>query len=381
MEERKSGSGKRKLRLLAGLFLILLAVCTLAGNTIRNLSLQKVYTQTASMGSITHEFEGKATVQPEQTQALMNPSGWKVKKVLVKQCDKVTKGQKLIEYDGGEAMLQLDDMKTSLKKQQLSLSQLQTDYITAVTEGDESELSAAKVALDSAKLDIASQENHILSLQKSIAESQSVFAPFAGIATEVNALAGSGPGGGPDIVLTKASEGFKIQLQVPGDIARLLEVGETLDQIKIEGKDTEQLTGTITTIDNDVNGAALDLADGGISPQSNDSDSMPGIVTVKLKDNKLIGGERLQVKIVKSNSGNILTLPNEAVHQDDQGAYVFTLESKEGPLGNAYHAVKTPVKVTDSNAYATAVTEGLFEEQEVIVSSTGYLIDGTRVRR
>ncbi|MCK9861210.1 efflux RND transporter periplasmic adaptor subunit [Paenibacillus sp. ATY16] len=380
MEERKSVSGKRKLRLLAGLFLILLAVCTLAGNTIRNLSLQKVYTQTASKGSVTHEFEGKATVQPGQTQALMNPAGWKVKRVLVKQGDKVAKGQKLIQYDGSEAMLQLDDMKTSLKKQQLSMNQLQTDYITAVTEGNESTLSAAKVALDSAKLDMASQVNHIQSLQKSIIDSQSVSAPFAGIVTEVNALAGSGPGGGPDIVLANASEGFKIQFQVPGDIARLLEIGETLDQLKIAGKDTEQLTGTITTIDNDVNGAVLDTPDRG-TLHANDSSSISGTVAVRLHDNQLIGGERVQVKIVKSNSEAILTLPNEAVHQDDQGAYVFTLESKEGPLGNAYYAVKKPIKVTDSNAYVTAVTEGLFEEQEVIVSSTGYLIDGARVRK
>ncbi|NIK71826.1 biotin/lipoyl-binding protein [Paenibacillus sp. BK720] len=380
MDDRKSGSGKRKLRLLAGLFLILLAACTLAGNTIRNLSLQKVYTQTASKGSVTHEFEGIATVQPELTQALMNPAGWKVKKLLVKQGDKVTKGQKLIEYDGSEAMLQLDDMKTSLEKMQLSMNQLQTDYIAAVTEGDGTALSAAKVALDSAKLDMASQENHIHSLQKSIAESQSVSAPFAGIVTEVHALAGSGPGGGPDVIIANASEGFKIQLQVPGDIARLLEIGEKLDQMKITGKDTEQLTGTITSIDNVVNGAVGDTPDSG-KPPSNDSISIPGLVTVLLKDNKLIGGERVQVKLAKSNSEANLTLPNEAVHQDDQGAYVFTLESKEGPLGNAYYAAKTRVKVTDSNAYVTAVTEGLFEEQEVIVSSTGYLIDGVRVRK
>ncbi|ACT01779.1 efflux RND transporter periplasmic adaptor subunit [Paenibacillus sp. JDR-2] len=380
MDERKPGSGKRKLRLLASLFLILLAVCTLAGNTIRNMSLQKVYTQTASKGSVTHEFEGNATVLPEQTQDLTNPAGWKVMKVLVKQGDKVAKGQKLIEYDGSEAMLQLEDMKTSLKKQQLSMNQLHTDYITAVTQGDESTLSAAMVALESAELDIASQENHIQRLQKNIADSQSISAPFAGIVTEVNALAGSGPGGGPDVTLANASKGFKIQLQVPGDISRLLEIGEALNQITLTGKDSGQLSGTIMTIDNNMNGTVDNTLDSGTS-HSNDTHFIPSSVTVLLKDNKLIGGERVQVKIVKSNSEAILTLPNEAVHQDERGAYVFTVESKEGPLGNAYYAVKTPVKVTDTNAYVTAVTEGLFEEQEVIVSSTGYLIDGVRVRK
>ncbi|MGO4110027.1 efflux RND transporter periplasmic adaptor subunit [Paenibacillus sp. YAF4_2] len=380
MEERKSGFSKRKIRLFAALFLALLAICTLAGNTLRGLSLPKVHTQLAAKGSVTHEYEGNATVQPGQTQDITNPAGWKVKKVLVKQGDKVSIGQKLIEYDVSEALLQLEDMQTNLKKQQLSMTQLQTDYIAAVTDGDESTLAAAKLAMESAKLDIASQEQHIKSIQKNIAESQSVLAPFAGVVIQVNAIAGVLPGGSPDIVLANSAKGYEIRLLIPGDVAGVLKIGETLDQITVADKENLQLSGTITTIDDEVLGGEL-LAPAGDSSDTNDSAGQPSSVTVSLKDDRLKVGERVQVKIAKSSGEQTVKVPNEAVHHTDQGTYVFTLESKEGPLGNAYYAIETQIRIAESNEYVTSVAEGLFEQQEVIVNSTGFLIDGTRVRR
>ncbi|MCM3628320.1 efflux RND transporter periplasmic adaptor subunit [Paenibacillus glycanilyticus] len=380
MEEQKSGFSKRKLRIFAGLFLALLVICTLAGNTLRSMSLPKVYTQPASKGSVAHEYEGSATVQPGQTLDIANPAGWKVKKVLVKQGDKVSAGQKLIEYDDSEWKLQLDDMQTNLKKQQLSMDQLQANYIAAVTEGSESALAEAKIAIESAKLDIASQKQHILSLQKSMTEGQSVSAPFTGVVIQVNASAGTAPGLGPELVLANSAKGNEIRLQVPGDVAGLLEIGEVLDQITLSDKSNRQLSGTIVSIDDGESGGE------GIMPanagdDSNNTSSLPSSVTISLKDDNLKGGDRVEVKIAKTSEEQTVTVPNEAVHHDERGAFVFTLEGREGPLGNAYYAVETPVKIADSNAYVTSIAEGLFEQQEVIVNSTGFLLDGTRVRR
>lgn len=378
MEERKIEFSKRKIKLIAGLFLATLALCTLAGNTIRGLSLPKIYTQPASSGTVMHDYEGSATVQPVRTQDIMNPAGWKADNVLVKAGDKVVKGQKLVTYDNIEAKLQLEDLLTSLKKQQLTLGQLQADYIAAATEGDESKLAAAKIAIESAKLDIASQQNHIQSLQKSIVEGQTALAPFDGVVVQVNALAGSGAGGLPDVVLADSSKGYQIRLQVPGDVAGMLEIGEALDQLALTGKESRQLAGTIEAIDDVLTGGGSPESD---TPGMNESAVSPSNVTIGLKDMALKGGERVRVKIAKSREEQTVTVPNEAVHRDDRGAYVFTLESREGALGNAFYAVETPIQIADSNAYVTAVAEGLFEQQEVIVNSTGFLMDGTRVRR
>lgn len=378
MEEGKSGFSKRKLKLIAGLFLALLAICTLAGNTIRGMSLPKVYTQVAAQGSVTHEYEGGATVQPVRTQDIPNPAGWKAENVLVKAGDKVSKGQKLIVYDNGDAQLQLEDLLTALKKQQLTMDQLQAEYVAAATEGDESKLAAAKNAIESAKLDIASQKSHIQSLQKQIAEGKTALAPFDGVVVQVNALAGYGPGGLPDVVLADASKGYRIQLHVPGDVAGLLEIGEELDQITLTGKESRPLSGTIEAMED---AAPEGGTSEGNSPGVYESAVPPSNVIVGLKDSQLAGGERVRVKIAKSGAEQTVTVPNEAVHRDERGAYVFTLESREGALGNAFYAVETPIRIADSNAYVTAVAEGLFEQQEVIMNSTGFLMDGIRVRR
>jgi|GEM_PF-4973573 Membrane-fusion protein len=380
MEEQKSGFNKRKLRLLAGLFLALLVICTLAGNTLRSMSLPKVYTQLAEKGSLAHVYEGSATVQPHHARDIQNPAGWKVKKVLVKQGDKVSIGQKLVEYDDSETMLQLADMQTNLKKQQLSMSQLQANYITAVTDGDENTLADAKVAIEAAKLDMATQEQHIQSMKKSIAEGQAAIAPFAGIVIQVNALAGADPSGAPDVIVADTAQGYEIRLQVPGDVAGLLEIGEMLDQLTLTGKESRQLAGTIMNIEDVKNGGEGLQPDDDIS-DTNDFASLPSSVTVSLKDDKLKGGERVQARIAKTAKEQTVTVPSEAVHYDDRGAYVFTLESKEGPLGNAYYVTETPIKVADSNSYVSAVSEGLFEQMEVIVNSAGFLMDGMRVRR
>ncbi|MBO7744876.1 biotin/lipoyl-binding protein [Paenibacillus sp. MWE-103] len=380
MEERTSRSRKRKLRLAAGAFLVLLAACTLAGNTLRGLSLPKVATAVAANGSIPHDYEGSATVQPGQTRDIANPAGWKVKRVLVKEGDRVSRGQTLVEYDDGEAKQQLADMQAELKKLDLSMDQLHTNYILAANGGDESAKAAAKTAIESAELDVSTQQQHIQSLQKSIAEGRSAAAPFDGVVTRVGAIEGSGPGGEPDVVLANAAEGYEIRLLVPGDVAALLEPGETLDQITLTGKDERQLTGTIAALDDEApEDASLPPADG--ASGGNAPAPPPSRVTVAIKDDGLKGGERVRVKIAKPGGKQTVTVPNEAVHHDARGAYVFTLRADEGPLGSAYYAVETPIKIADSNAYVTAVADGLFEQQEVVVNATGFLVDGTRVRR
>ncbi|MFC4810082.1 efflux RND transporter periplasmic adaptor subunit [Paenibacillus sp. GCM10023250] len=378
MEERTSRSGKRKLHLAAGAFLVLLAVCTLAGNTLRGLSMPKVAIAVAAKGAIAHEYEGSATVQPGQTRDIANPAGWKVKKVFVHPGDRVSRGQALVEYDDSEAQQQLADMEAELKKLNMSMDQLHANYIVAASGGDEGAKAAAKTAIESAELDIATQQQHMHNLQKSIAEGRSVSAPFDGVVTQVGATEGLGPGGAPDVVLADAAKGYEIRLLVPGDVAALLEPGEQLDGITLTGKDERQLTGTIAAIDDEAGAGDPPPTDdsGGISPAA-----PPSRVTVALKGGALKGGERVKVKIAKQGGEQTVTVPNEAVHRDARGAYVYTLRADEGPLGSAYYVVETPIKIADANAYVTAVADGLFEQQEVVVNATGFLMDGTRVRR
>ncbi|NBD26291.1 efflux RND transporter periplasmic adaptor subunit [Paenibacillus glycinis] len=379
MEEQTSRSRKRKIRLIAGAFLVLLAGCTLAGNSLRALSLPKVYTAVPSAGTLAHDFEGSAAIQPGETRNLSNPAGWKVAKVLVKQGDQVHAGQPLVQYDDADAMLELADQQASLKKLNLSMHQLETDYIEAAGGDSASAKVAAANAIETAKLDIASQQEHIQHLQKTIAESRQIAAPFDGVVTAVNAAAGLDSGGLPDVTLSNAVKGYRLQLLVPGDTAALLHIGDTLDQITLLEADDRKLTGTISAIE--------EVAAGGGDPADGDETGSGAAVgssyklTVAFKDDGLRGGERAKVKLSETGGDQLILVPNEAVHKNAEGTYVFTLRAEEGPLGNAYYAVETPVKAVDANEYVTAVSEGLFEQQEIIVNSSDFIMDGVRVRR
>jgi len=86
------------------------------------------------------------------------------------------------------------------------------------------------------------------------------------------------------------------------------------------------------------------------------------------------------VSLRKSKGDQLLLVPNEAVHHDSQGAFLYTISAEQGPLGNAYYAKLTRVETEGSNEYATAVSGEIFEQSEVIVGSTGLIMDGTRVR-
>ena len=381
MEEPKSRSRQHKIRLIAGLFVALLVGFTLAGNSLRALTMPKVYLALATPGEVTHDYDGSATIQPGGMKDIANPAGWKVTKVLVKQGDKVHQGQPLIEYDASEALQQLADMQSDLKKLNLSLDQLHANFITAASGGDESAKINARVAIETAKLDIATQQQHMEQLKDSIAEDRQVVAPFAGIVMNIHAVPGLVSGGEPDISLSNLAKGYQISLIVPGDVASLLGIGDTLDQITLIGPKSRQLSGTISAIEEQTDSGGLGLPTGGDGFSSNKTEESPSSVTVTFKSGDIQAGERVGVKISKSDAQKAVTVANATVHHDEQGNYVYTLRAEEGPLGNAYYVVRTPIKIASANQYVTAVSEGLYEQQEVVIDSTAFLIDGVRVRR
>jgi hypothetical protein len=59
---------------------------------------------------------------------------------------------------------------------------------------------------------------------------------------------------------------------------------------------------------------------------------------------------------------------------------VYTVEERKGPLGNAFHATRRNVKISDAHDGMTAISEGLFEREQVIVESGQPIMDGDRVR-
>lgn len=374
-EERRLNARQRKIRLLAGLFIGVLLIFTLLGNTLQGLTLPKVLTAEASPGELVHSFQGTAALQYGAERDLANPAGWKAAKVLVREGDRVRKGDTLIEYDAGEAQQQLADMKASLEKLKLSLGGLEAAYKQAAQDGDEAAKQNAKAAIETANIDISMQGQHLAALQQSLEENRRLNAPFDGTIIEISAEEGLTSAGGSDIRMSNASRGFRLELQIPGDVAELLRIGDELD-VLLPDQDNRSVTGKVSGLRAGTGGGAS-----GDGASGTDGYAAPAqLLTVSLQGDDLRSGEKARITLAKSGKPGTLLIPNAAVREDDAGAFVYTVESREGPLGNAYFAVRTGIVVAGSNGHTTSVSGGLFDGQQVIVDSTDPIIEGVRVR-
>ncbi|WP_136605267.1 efflux RND transporter periplasmic adaptor subunit [Paenibacillus dokdonensis] len=377
MQEEISKSRKRKVGLIAGLFIGLLLMLTFAGNTFQALTLPKVITSQITKGSLVHSYEGSSTVNPQEERELTNPAGWKVSKVLVKNGEAVNKGQSLIKYEGIEIKQQLADEQSALKKSNLSLEQLKYSVMLAMQGEDDAAKISASAALETAKVDMTTQQQHIQNLKNTLAANQQIVAPFNGIVTEISAIEGFSSSGVPDIKISNAEKGYKLELLIPSEMASMLSVGEVLDNMKLDREDHPSLTGKIEKLDEALNST---------NNSSNTSDANAPVsamyhLVIALEDHDLHGGERVEVQLMKSKGEDQMLVPNKAVHKDNQGVYVYTISESASPLGNAYYAVRTPIKISDANDVSTAVSEGLFDQQEIIVENSGLIMDGTRVHK
>lgn len=374
MEEVISRSRKRKVSITAGLFTGLLLLLTFAGNTLQALTLPKVVITSVNKGSLVHSYVGRSTINPKEERELIHPSGWKVDKVLVKKGEMVRKGQVLIQYDGSEVKQQIAVEQSALKKLNLSMELLEYNVIQAMQEEDESLLISATSAFETAKLDIAAQQQQIENLKHTLSVNQQMVAPFDGIVIEIGAMEGLSSTGKPDITMSHLAKGYGLEMYVPSGIAATLSVGDVLDNIMLEGKEEPSITGEIDRIEEDMNSLSPD-----VDEDAEKSSSSMTRLFVKLKGSGLSGGEQVRISIVKTKSSEGILIPNKAVHKDSEGAYVYTIKETQGPLGNAYYAVRTSIQITDSNSHTTSVVGGLFDQQEIIVDSSDLIMDGARV--
>nr|WP_238357508.1 HlyD family efflux transporter periplasmic adaptor subunit [Cohnella zeiphila] len=373
----------------------MLIVFTLIGNSLQALTLPKVSAEKPSQGRLSRSFHGSAVLSPAETADLTNPAGWKVAQVLVKPGDAVHRGQQLVSYDDTEAQRQIEDETAALEQLELPKPQLQHRYVDAVQSGDEEAILDARTALESADASIRAQQNRIERLRHDASADRQLVAPFDGIVTEVHAVAGlSAATGGPDVRLADAASGFQFRLQIPAAIADTLKPGDAMD-VRLTEDDSRSLKGTVAKIED---GDAADAtapsrsADDGAgdmassesgsgaanSGSSSETGSLP--VTVTIKDPSLRGGERVEVELSRQESKDALLVSAQAIHQDRSGVYVYAIEKRQSPLGNAYYAARRDVTVIDENGGVAAVGGDLYDYDQVVLDSSEPLQDGVRVR-
>lgn len=363
---------KKTIGAVTGMFIGLLAVFTLFSNTLMSLTLPKVALLTVSRGELSHEFQSSGVLKWKEETELRNASGWKVKGVAVKKGDVVQKGQTLITYDSKDVEQQILDEQGSLAKLKLSMGSLQFALKEALQGEDEKTILNATTAYKSHEMDIGAQQRRIQKLQDSLKENSRLVAPFAGIVTKVNAMEGF-PSSGPDVIISDQNLGLVLELSLPAPAITPLKAGDELE-VQVTGKEARRIKGQIESIQDD---------DPVISATGERAAGNPMVpmkkLTLSIQDPAAKEGDAVQADLTQTLE-DVMLVPNEAIHNEGGKKYVFGMEQKDGPLGNAFYVRKVYITVEDANASLSAVTGGLFDQQAIIIESSEPLQEGNKIR-
>ncbi|WP_025852365.1 efflux RND transporter periplasmic adaptor subunit [Paenibacillus ehimensis] len=366
---------KRKLVAVSGVFFGLLLVLTLFSNTLQAITLPKVRTETPVKGKLVHSIEASGTLKPVEEAELKNETGWKVKAVHVKAGDAVVKDQPLITYDSKPAERQIADEQTALKQQKLQLEGLFESFVEVNRNGESTAIGKAKRDIESRQLDIDVRERKIQALQEDLAAQRQIVAPFDGIVTSVRATEGLPSTPGQSVVrVSNASRGYGMSVPVAADLAALLSVGEKIE-VEVKDQTVQVMEGRIVEIAD----TQMELAGG--AGEKQDAPPVMKTIRIAVQGEGLKGGERAAVRLLKSVSADEqLLISNEAIHKDREGKFVYVIEERKGPLGNGFYVRKSYIRTADANTNQSAVREGIFPTDQVIVESSEPLQAGNRVR-
>lgn len=384
MELGKRAADQKRKRIIQVVFIGfmgLLVFFTLFSNTLQSLTLPKVSTEQPKTGSLVYAIEGSGILQPIAEAELSNSTDWKVQQILVKEGERVKKGQKLITYDSKPLRQEIELEITGLKKQKIEQQNLQDQFIQSSIEEDELKLRGAGREIEKGKLDIAAQERKINELRERLSSDQVLAAPFDGIVTKLNAVEGLGSGGGPDLIVSSSSQGYL--LEVVADAKRLSSIGVSIgEQFEVEVfTDTQQRASIVDGVIEEIANAEP-LIEEASGEEAGKNVTVPQkMLHIKVVDAKLKGGEQARINIEKSSLDKGLLVSNEAVHQDREGVYVFVVDERPNALGNVFVARKVNIQSSEKNDKETMIqSDSLYEGDKIILKSSEPLQEGNRIR-
>jgi multidrug efflux pump subunit AcrA (membrane-fusion protein) len=384
MELGKGAADEKRKRIIQVVFMGfmgLLLFFTLFSNTLQSLTLPKVTTEQPKSGSIELAIEGSGILQPIAEAKLSSSTDWKVQQILVKEGERVKKGQKLITYDSQSARQEIELEITNLEKQRIEQQNIQDQFIQSSIEEDELKLRSSKREIEKGKLDIDAQERKINEMRERLSKDQVLTAPFNGIVMKLNAVEGLASAGEPDVIVSNNNQGYKFE--VGADAKRLSSIGVTVGEkieVEVDMDNKEQasiMDGVIEEITN-----AEPLIEGASGEETGTTVTIPQkIIRIKIIDAKLKGGEQARIKIEKSSLEEGLLVSTEAIHQNREGIYVFVVEVQRGALGNVFVARKVNIQSSEKKDKVTMIqSDRIYEEDKIILKSSEPLQDGNRIR-
>lgn len=307
-----------------------------------------VSVQKPEMGTI-ELFTGlTGTVEPSDIIYIIPKASGEVTDIYVKAGDYVEEGQKLLEIDTKQvdgARINMETMAVSLQDANTNLQRMSVllqsgDISQQQYEQVQSNAKMAKLQYDAAKL---AYDNQI--------EFSTITAPIAGLVESFNVEVHDNVAQS-NVLCVITGEGTKgVSFNVTERVVTGLNTG---DSVRIE-KNGSDYTGVITEISSMV-------------------DAATGLFKVKASVNggdALATGAQVKLYVTSSKAENVMVIPTDAIYYQGGKAMVYTYKD------DAVNEVPVETGIYDSEK--TEITAGLTAEDDVIVTWSSELFEGSQV--
>lgn len=200
-------------------------------------------------------------------------------------------------------------------------------------------------------------------LEKLLEESvgATIKAPVAGTIVDISVVSGGKAEAGTTIATIQPSDkGFTLKVPITAEQAKKVSVGSEAEvqnswyfsDIKVELK----------AIQNDP--------------------SNPGKNKLMVFDvsGDVTNGQNLSVSVGSKSASYDLIVPNSAIKEDNNGKYIYIVESKSSPIGNRYYASRVSVEILAEDDTSTAISAPLQGWEYVITAANKPVEAGKQVR-
>ena len=407
---------RRALKRIAIFFAIMLILTLIARGTSSAIR-PVVTTGQASAGTIRQSVQASGSITAAGVQSVTLPEGTVLDTILVKEGQSIEEGQTLATCDMDELSAKLERTRASLHQSQAEYNQLVSNAVLddtsvartqqallrayeadqkaydaleelrASENPDPEAISAAEQAADDAHwaaqqaeydrdsalasyqemvrqnnlsaqdvaLDIKDKEAEISQLEALIDQQGVVSSPYTGVVASVETEAGQ-QSSQALCTLYDTSKGYSFTCSLPSSQASDCQTG--LSAVVTQGDQTE--TATITAISENAENDTVDI-------------------TIQLASADWRIGSA-EAEVVLSEQAYDLCLPNTAIHQDNQGNFVFLVEEKNTVLGAQPVLTRVPVNILEVGQSQSAIEGAISPKDSIVVQSTRSLDEGSKVR-
>jgi membrane fusion protein (multidrug efflux system) len=339
---------KEQFKMLSDEIIELERLLASAGQTTNNERIPVVTTVEAQKGDFQHFVEVQGVVMAEDLVQVTAEIPGRIKQLLIKEGDRVSKGQKIALLDLESLNKQLEELQTALELAQTVFEKQKRLWEQNI--GSEIQFLEAENGVERLKKSIATLEFQI--------NKGNVLAPKGGVIEQVFIQTGEMAGSGIPIAHILDDSRLKVEGNVPETLLKSVAVG---DEVEVE----------FPILEEKVKGVILQI--GRVIDPSNRTFK----IEIDIPKQKWLKPNLLAFILINDYSElEVLKVPLDLVQQDVSGdRYIMVMEKQ----GNEYLAVKRIVETGPSSGGEVVIRTGINASEFLIGEGARNLIDGQKI--